>query len=231
MFTGDRKCRRIRQLVSEALDSPLSVRLEKKVSEHLDGCVECRENAAFYRELRSAAIELDSSPVPSYLWERINIELDEHPWGDPEEATRSRIGSVNWSGFAFSLAILMILSLVPGSAIDDNSDSIGSTAFAREYDPGLENVSLLMMSQSDQFPVEVRNYYLTQLQALDGKIRKVKSTLERYPSNRAVREQLTIVYGQKLKLYRELSRSIIDLEPEGSERFMEYDCDRGAYYE
>ena len=63
------------------------------------------------------------------------------------------------------------------------------------------------------------------------KIVMMEELIEKYPNNLVVREQLTIVYGQKIKLYRELSRSIIDLEPEQGERFMEFDFDRGAYYE
>lgn len=228
MFSGDRKCQRIMKLVSENLDSSLSPRAERRISVHLAQCEHCRETADYYREIKTIASDLDNSPAPSYLWERINIQLDEHPWGDE---ISERTVRTNWANYAFSLALILILALVPGAAIDDNSGSIGTTAYAREFDPGLENVSLYMASQSDHFPVEVRDYYLTQLQALDGRIRKVKNTLERYPSNRAVREQLTIVYGQKIKLYRELSRSIIDLEPQQSRRLMETDFDRGGFYE
>ncbi len=234
MFGGKRKCRRIKRLASDSLDSPrsaLSARIDKMVTAHLDQCEDCRAEIDFYREIKSLAGNMEQEQAPSYLWDRINIQLDEHPWGDPEETRKTGFGSLNWPGYAFSLAVVLILSLVPASAIDDNSDSIGSTAFAREYDPGLEDVSLYMVSQSDHFPIEVRDYYVTQLQALDSKIRKVRNTLEKFPNNRVVREQLTIVYGQKIKLYRELSRSIIDLKPEQNGRWTEFDFDRGSYYE
>jgi predicted anti-sigma-YlaC factor YlaD len=103
MFGFGDKCHRIRRLVSDRVDGPLSARAEKKVISHLEKCSECREESAFYQELKETASRIERVPPPPYLWERITVGLDEHPWGEEEVSPgnsgnmpgRALIGKIN----------------------------------------------------------------------------------------------------------------------------------------
>lgn len=215
------KCPGIRRLLSERLDAPLSPRQESMVHKHLETCADCRQEAALYANIKSTAASLESRPAPEYLWERISVRLDEHPWGEEERGTaksaavRGRFGfltgSINLAGAALSLALIAVLFLMPGANIQ-NAGGPGTGGIRAEvYSPTAEYVSLYMLANSEQFPDEVRAYYLSQLEGLDLRIRTIKSALQKYPHNRQIRAQLARAYSHKIDIFRQVGMSTLGL--------------------
>jgi len=207
------KCRRIRRYLSDGLDTPLPPRIEKRVSRHLASCSECREELAFYRDLKEAASQIETIKVPDYLWERISIELDEHPWGedgtrqDKRESVfslRSINTRINLAGAALSLLLLALLSLSPGGASHKTSAVYQSASHGMSPSRDIEYVSLYLLANQDRFPREVRYHYLSYMEGLNFRIDKLKSALAQYPSNYHIKDQLAMVYSEKIKLYREI---------------------------
>ena len=103
-----------------------------------------------------------------------------------------------------SIMLIVVLCLMPGGGIGENGSSEKSGLQAGEVDAHLEYLSLYMVANSDQFPTEVREYYLGQIEGLDQKIRMIKSALNRFPHNHRVQAQLARTYQRKLALYRNL---------------------------
>jgi len=211
MFGFDNKCRKIRRLLSDRVDERLSIRDERRVAAHLSDCDGCRQEYAFYRELKATASEMDMIRPPVYLWDRIALQVDEHPWGEdrarpscawyPAKLWNGNLGLV---GAVIGLALVLIIGLMPS----------GRSSMARQTDraavqegllwQGIEPLSLFMFAGGDRFPSEVRDYYLRHAESLDRQIRTIKSALAQYPNNRQIQAQLAIAYGQKLQLYREV---------------------------
>ncbi|MEZ5359943.1 MAG: zf-HC2 domain-containing protein [Candidatus Zixiibacteriota bacterium] len=215
MFLFGDTCTRIKRLLSERVDEALSPRLEKKVRRHLCECEQCRQEAAFYENIKLSAAKLDDVQPPDYLWERISLSIDEHPWGEEKRGTvnsgfswRSLLfGSINYTGAALTFALIAVLCFMPGGSTDTKSDS-GTSIRAEEIDTDMTYISLYMMSHDDRFPYEVRDYYLNKLVTLDRQITTIKMALEKYPNNRQVREQLARAYAQKLQMYEQMGISI-----------------------
>lgn len=226
--------------MSERVDETLSARLEKKVQRHLRDCEDCRQEAAFYEEIKSTAAELDVFQPPDYLWERISLSIDEHPWGEKESSSdgfgfrlRSLLfGSINYTGAALTFALIAVLCFMPGSSSDKTTDT-GASIRAEEVDTDMTYISLYMMSHGDRFPYEVRDYYLNKLGTLDRQISTIKSALERFPNNRQVRQQLARAYGRKLKLYQQMGISVPMDRHTVADQNGEFDRDmlRGRRYE
>jgi hypothetical protein len=214
MFCFKDKCQRIQRLLSERLDAPLSARAEQKVLKHLAECDECREAMAFFEELKQTASALDTVPPPTYLWERVSVQLDEDPWGEDElshpsvREKRALFGSlkdaIDMTGAVVGFALIAVLCLLPGSASENSMATYSDTVRAEEYSPDVEYLSLYMMTNQERFPKEVRDYYLNLLDGLNQTIKKIKSTLDRFPQNRHIQSQLTMVYEKKIELYRQM---------------------------
>ena len=194
--------------MSDGLDNPLSDRADRKVMTHLESCPECREEFAFYRELKEAASSMANAPAPQYLWERISISLDEHPWGEdewiPSErgfAVRTMSGRLNLAGAFLSLVLVAVLSLSPGGASHRSGPVFQSSRHTPNLSRDIEYVSLYLMANQDKFPSEVREYYLSQIEGLNQRIKTIKSALERYPQNNHIKAQLAMIYKQKIELY------------------------------
>jgi len=211
MFGLGNKCRRIRRLLSDRVDSPLSARAGRRVDSHLENCSECREEYAFYRELKESAARAEKVAPPPYVWERIAVAIDEHPWGEDETlspelsipAGKNLTGKINWAGAVLSMALVAVLSLSPGGVSHESRLTHRSTA------PGgisrdMEYVSLYLMANQDKFPVQVRDHYLSHMEGLNQKIETIKSALERYPQNNHIKAQLAMAYRQKIELYEEM---------------------------
>ncbi len=209
-----KKCNRIRRLLSDRLDSPLSDRAEEKVMAHLESCSECRKEFEFYQELKETALSIEKAPAPPYLWERISVSLDEHPWGEDERipsrnrfAIRSLNGKLNLAGAMLSLMLVAVLSLSPGGASHESGPVYQSSIHGGRVNRDIEYVSLYLMANQDKFPSEVRDYYLGQIGGLNQRIKTIKTALERYPQNNHIKAQLAIVYRQKIELYGKLGLS------------------------
>jgi len=211
MFVVGSTCRRMRRMLSDRVDGVLSERETRRVDEHLRSCPSCREEYRFLRELVETASALEYHKAPDYLWERINLQLDEHPWGgeDPAEGPEPGwrgllVPNINFAGLACICALIAILCLLPGPAGDDSGYIDENTALAQEYSSNIEYVSLYMMANADQFPPEIQQYYMNQLMSLDQKIRMIKTTLDRFPENRRAQAELAATYGHKLAIYKKL---------------------------
>lgn len=208
MFGVADRCRRMRRLLSDRIDSPLPARDEKRVVAHLKTCRTCREEEAFYREMKAAARHLEPLPPPGYLWERVSLRLDEHPWGeDPRPAWDGKtspagflIRHINIAGAVVSALLIAALCLLPNKTAEVGTQMFSPTARI-DSDRNIEYLSLYMMANGDRFPVEVRDYYLNCAKGLNQKIKTIKSALERYPQNRDIKAQLALAYRQKLELY------------------------------
>jgi hypothetical protein len=215
MFVFKDKCHRIRRLLSERADGPLSTKAEKKVRTHLEKCRECREEFAFYQELKEVAANLHNVPPPQYLWERIAVGLDEHPWGE-EEVRPSNPGwapgwalnrKINFAGAVLSLILIAALSFSPEEISQESRAVYSSPVSQRNQATDLGYVSLYLMTNRDKFPAEVREHYLGHIEGLNKKIWTIKSALERYPQNKHIMAQLAMTYRQKIKLYEEMGLS------------------------
>ena len=241
MFGFGNSCERIRRLLSDRIDEPLSARQEATVQRHLAGCEACRHEAEFYAEIRQSAAELDAVTPPDYLWERISLSIDEHPWGDEDAQSRrqrGRItgllsGSINYAGAALTFGLIALLCLVPNGSSTNRASDQDTSIRAEEVGSDIAYISLYMMSHHDRFPYEVQDYYLNQLSNLDQQIKMIKSALDRFPNNRQVKEQLARAYSQKLKLYRQLgiSSPTDHFDGPGASAGDEYHFRRGGRYD
>jgi hypothetical protein len=218
MFGKGRKCRHIRRLLSDRVDAPLSASAESRVTAHLAICPECRKEFAFYQDLKDAAAQMENVPSPAYLWERIAIGLDEHPWGEEERvppalpglggiANRALEGKINFAGAVLSLVLVAVLTLSPGGISHETGNLYRSSTAGEDAGRGVEYVSLYLMANQDRFPTEVRSHYLGHMEGLNQKIKTIKSALERYPQNKHIKAQLAMAYQQKIDLYGRMGLS------------------------
>jgi hypothetical protein len=205
-------CRSVLRLISAGLDEPLTPRQQRKTEAHLARCPECRAEAAFYRNLKEAAETMENRSAPTYIWERIALETEEHPWG--EGAGKSAGLFSQWPvcrllfgrlrPAAIVAAVLMTaLSVIMPNQMPGESEARPLT-FVEAERTSTAYLSFMLALESDHFPAEVQDYYLSQLGALDQRIRTVKTALRRFPENRAIRAQLVAVYQQKITLYKRL---------------------------
>ena len=207
------KCGRIKRLLSESMDSALTPRQQKRLDNHLAHCADCAESASFYNDLRDWAKTSDKRQAPDYLWERINIRLDEHPWGNDDPVPENKPGF--WSGinptwrFNLSGALIACLTIflfglmshpraVPTFYTPADPEQIV------EYSSSVNYLSLYMMLRNDTFSDEMRDFYLNQLSALEQNIRMIEETRQRYPQNRRVQAELASAYEKKFMIYCQL---------------------------
>ncbi|MCP4567008.1 MAG: hypothetical protein GY841_05445 [FCB group bacterium] len=239
MFRIGYKCRRIRQLLSDRIDGPLAPAEECRVQKHLTHCPECREELAFYRQIRETAESIEEVTPPDYLWDRISVEIDIDPWGGQKPtllqklwkwvAVFSPTGKINFAGIVLSCMLISVLCLLPGGGNGNSNQPDNALAQAEEIDAHLEYLSLYMTAKGDQFPSTVRNYYLGQIEGLDQKIRMIKSALNRFPENKRVRAQLAVAYQHKLALYHRMGLTDVDRLPIQAGGRSIYE--RGDFYE
>lgn len=206
-------CRKTEKYLSYRIDSPLSKAVEKKVAAHLETCPQCREKQVFFHELKELAGSLENHTPPNYIWERISLRL-EHPWGDEEERgfrrlygklfSRFPVREINFAGAVVTSILIMFLCLVPGGRSDYSSAPTGRGVQAKEIDSGRDFLSLYMMADDDRYPMEVREYYLNQLEGLNQKIKMVKAALDKFPENRHIKAHLAMAYEAKIRLYNHL---------------------------
>jgi hypothetical protein len=216
MLSFANRCRSIRPLLSDRVDAPLSRRDEKRVTEHLEQCEACRSEYAFYVEIKAAAGEMDVVRPPAYLWERIVVGLDEHPWG--EDQNRPGImtmlaGFINGHpglvGAVVSVALILLIGGLPAGFERQVPNPYVPAVHETLLGNDLQNLSAYMIVNGDRFPIEVQDYYLRHAEGLDQQIRTIKSALAQYPNNRQIQAQLAIAYGQKIRLYQELESSTL----------------------
>ncbi len=206
------RCRSILRLVSAGLDEPLTPRQQRKTEAHLARCPQCRAEAAFYQSIKVAAGGMENRPAPVYIWDRITLEIEEHPWGEgagkstrqpaPTVAFRLLFGRLRPAVACVTGLMLAFLIVMPNQ-IPGESEARPLT-FVEAERTSTAYLSFMLALENDRFPVEVQDYYLNQLGALDQRIRTVKSALRRFPENRAIRQQLVAAYQQKITLYKRL---------------------------
>jgi len=204
------KCQRVRRLLSDRIDAPLTARAEKKILKHLELCEECQKEATFYAELSEVSRELDYSQPPNYLWERISLKVDEHPWEEGDNSLpkfqfsflHSYKNSIHLAGVVATVLLVIMLTLTP-----DLSTDMGSNKYqvqAGEIDPDVAYVSLFMMSQGNKYPMEVQDHFINQLNRLNEIITFIKTKLEYHPHNQEIKLRLAEAYKQKINIYQRL---------------------------
>ncbi|NMC43769.1 MAG: hypothetical protein GYA46_07610 [candidate division Zixibacteria bacterium] len=206
------RCRRVMRMVSAGMDEPLTPRQRRTTEAHLARCAGCRTEAALYRELKEAAAGMDYAPVPPHIWERIELTIAEHPWGEGTGA-RSKIGwgtvigrimFGQWRPAGVAMAgLITVLAILMPSQIPHESQARPLT-FVEAERTSAAYLSFLLAMEGDRFPAEVQDFYLNQLGALDQRIRTVESAMRRFPGNHAIRQQLIAAYQQKITLYKRL---------------------------
>jgi hypothetical protein len=231
------RCQQIMRFVSAGLDEPLTSRRRKKTEAHLARCPRCRAEAAFYRELKDAAAGMDHPPAPSYIWDRIELEIAEHPWGEGTGA-RSKIGWGEAVGrllfghlrpaAAAMAGLITLLAILMPNQIPNESQARPLT-FVEAERTSTAYLSFLLALERDRFPAEVQDYYLNQLGALDQRIRTVEAAMHRFPGNQAVRRQLIAAYQQKITLYKRLQTVHYGVDSENSEGEATWPGSRGFY--
>jgi len=210
------RCRHIRRLLSDRVDAPLSPRDEKRVAAHMEKCEDCRAEYEFYVDLKAAADGMELARPPAYLWERIAVQLDEHPWGEDQNRPGIRgalagfvNGSFGYVGAIVSVALILLIGGIPAGFQRQAANPYVPAAHATMLQSDLQNLSAFMIVNGDLFPAEVQDYYLRHAEGLDQQIRTIKSALAHYPNNRQIQAQLAIAYEQKIRLYRELESSTL----------------------
>ena len=207
-------CHRIRRLLSDRVDAPLTAVNEKRVSVHLNHCPGCRREFEFYAQVKNAAAAIENVVPPAYLWDRISMRLDEHPWGEddqPVNAGRSLMsflgGNIGYAGAALSIVLLAVFTLVPAGSLRPRDRVLNAFENRSLCSPSIEYLSLYMMTNGDRFPAEVREYYVRQAEGLDQQIQAIKTALVKFPRNRQIMAQLAMAYEQKIRLYQQLGFS------------------------
>ena len=217
-----RKCARVRRLLSDRTDEPLPEKAERLVISHLAECHACRREAEFYQALKETAAALDRRTPPAYLWERVAMQIEEHPWGGEGRATTGRmaaffhplLGPLRPADLCLGCLVALLLLFFPKS---DDSAVMGTTRPVTAADSAgspVGYVSLFMSLQGDQFPAPVRDYYISQFEGIDQQIRTIKAALSRYPENRAIRAGLARVYERKIALYQKLGATEKTTKPQ-----------------
>ncbi len=237
MFGFGDNCRRIRRLLSDRVDEPLSSRNERRVAAHLAVCHECRREYDFYCDLKEAAAEMESIAPPAYLWERIALHVDEHPWGEGEPhrtpgglLARFWAGNIGYIGTVASIVLILLIGLRPAGGLDNTRDKDQSVAAEGTLGEDLEFLSVFMIFNGDRFPAELRDYYIRHAENLDQQIRTIKSALARYPNNQQMQAQLAIAYDQKIRLYHEVESASLGRGAVTGESFYDFD-EEDRYYE
>lgn len=237
MFRVTRNCTHYRRLLSDHIDKPLSERKERRLARHLATCPKCREELAFYADLKEQASQLDRGTPPSYLWERIASRLDEHPWGE-EQPTPAALGNgrpwaltrvINVAGAVATLALVtaLIISPIRQAQGDGAVPPASNTAMSSD----VKNASLYMLANRDKFPDEVREYYVNWLSGIDRQIKTIKSALDRYPENRQIQAQLAYAYTNKLRLYRRIQSPVSYDEMARFTGYRKWFVDKGELYD
>lgn len=216
MFARVDKCGRIRRLLSDRVDGPLSPRDERRVAAHLAECDECRQEFEFYCELKETASEMEMIRPPAYLWDRIALQVDEHPWGEDQgrpagflSPARLWNGNFGLAGAFASLILVVVIGLLPTGRPGDASPPERNAMHEAMLGHGIESLSVFMLAGGDRVPAEVRDYYIRHAESLERQIRTIKSALAQYPNNRQIQARLAIAYEQKLQLYREVETATI----------------------
>ena len=207
------KCKRFTRLISDGMDNPLTRRQQKQLDAHLAKCPKCAEKAAFYSDLQNLAGTLETHRAPDYLWERINIRLEEHPWGDDEHDPQpafnfwqgiNKTWRLNLSGAALACLTIFIFGLISHPRAVPAHFQPSDPEQVVEYSSSVDYLSLFMMLRNDTFPDEKREFYLNQLTALEQNIRMIEETRQRFPQNRRVQAELASAYEKKFIIYCQL---------------------------
>ncbi|MEE9442208.1 MAG: zf-HC2 domain-containing protein [candidate division Zixibacteria bacterium] len=204
------KCQLIKRLLSDRTDDPLRPKIENKVQKHLEICEDCRKEADFYVELSNVSPKLGNFQPPNYLWERISLAVDEHPWEEGDNShpifqfsfLHSYKNSIPLAGVVATVLLVIILTLMPDLSTDMGGNN--NQVQAGEINPEVAYVSLFMMSQGDKYPPEVQDYFISQLNGLNEKIAIIKTAMERHPHNQEIKLRLAEVYKQKISIYKRL---------------------------
>ena len=242
MFRLTRGCTHYRRLISDHIDQPLSTRKAQRLSEHLEGCRVCREELAFYTDLKNQASHLERATPPAYLWERIACRLDEHPWGEDQPApaspaTQNRWGwsltkAINLSGALASLVFLTAMIISPFEKIYiGGSPMPPAMAKSTVRTSDVENVSLYMLANRGKFPNEVRSFYVNWLSGIDRQIKTIKTALDHYPENRQIQAQLAYAYASKLRLYRQMQAAAPEEDMTKTSSYRRGFIDKGGIYD
>ncbi len=221
------KCQRIKRLLSRRLDEKLPLSLEKKVARHLEQCADCRAEEAFYSQIKITAANTDKYPMPDYLWERISLEVEEHPWGeDDEKYSKSQFSCFNLTknplNFSAIIAVLILaLVLFPGTSREDGGHTNNSSVRAEENNSDKAYLSLYLINHPENFPVETHDFYINQLDAINQKTDMIKYVLKKFPNNRQMRLKLANIYSKKIRLYQQLglSREFMEQRSDSLARF------------
>jgi hypothetical protein len=234
-------CRRIRRLLSDRVDGALPPGKDRRVKLHLASCPDCREEFAFYQDLKRLAAESPAVTPPACLWERINLRIDEHPWGsgddpvaciDRQSSVRRPITRViNYAGAVLSFVLISMLCLHSGNSVGTLGTPYAAAAHADRYDASVFYASLYMMADPDRFPTEVRNHYLGYIEGLDRKIETIKSALDRYPENRQIKAQLALAYKEKIQVYQQMGLTSFGEQAVVIGGGGDYDYKRGGFCE
>ena len=240
MFRVTRKCAHYKRLISDHIDQPLAGGKQRRLAKHLEKCPECREELAFYADLKSQAARLELATPPAYLWERIACRLDEHPWGEDQPAPLalksqrrwgwSLNGAIHIAGAAATLALLAAFIINPFEKIDEREAQV-PTAAVSSGAADIENVSLFMLANREKFPNEVRSFYVNWLSGIDRQIKTIKTALDRYPENKQIQAQLAYAYASKLRLYRQMQAAVPDDNMTRNSGYRRGFIDKGGIYD
>jgi hypothetical protein len=185
------------------------------VSQHLEGCAECRALAADLEAIRLGALELPAEEQPpARVWAHVRLQLQaEGLVREPQFEPAPRRTTV-WSLFqrpAFAGSLLGILLLAAGWAGMRSHTNVSNFAAAEQPtiqplqpEQSVEEASLNASETSieslQQLDPNVQAVFKRDLTVVDNAISMCEKSVREQPENDLARESLNDAYQQKAQL-------------------------------
>lgn len=205
-------CVEIRPLLEALVDGELAPETRERVTQHLEGCIACHDQAQELFALATEARETLGPIEPARdLWPGIAGHI-----GSAQRFDSRRRAHPGWWLVAAALigvavgAALMLPRQAPEEAVADGSESGAQldVALASWEQQVTEHRTALLASlerQRDRLPAESIRAVEENLQLIDEAILEIRSALENDPDNPQLNFLLADAYQQEVQLLKRLS--------------------------
>jgi len=185
------------------------------VSQHLEGCAECRALAADLEAIRLGALELPAEEEPpARVWARVLLQLEAEGLIRGPQFEQAPRRTTVWSLFlrpAFAGSLLGILLLAAGWAGLRSRSNVSN--FTATEQPAIQpmqpeesiqeaslNASETSIESLQQLDPNVQAVFKRDLTVVDNAISMCEKSVREQPENDLARESLNDAYQQKAQL-------------------------------